>query len=201
MYRYKPLEMETFEPLNLPPFDEAIPGGGAFSTIFRLFDKAKKLGYFKDYMLIGGMAVMNYTEPRPTDDTDFALNLTLEALGKLQEFLLANGGVLDRDGYVVIERIKCQLIPIEDSLFMQDALRHAERVTVAGVQIKVMKMEYIIARYLRLIQRPDRRLKDTQKLLLLLDQFHKVDEVLLDQVLLRYNLKDSYIEFRQRQGI
>ncbi len=171
---------------------------GPFATILRLLDLAKSQGYFTDYVLGGGVATLNYTEPFLTYDTGFVVDMTGSAtMRELDDFFVKNGAIRNNRGYIEIDGMPCQFLSIGDDL-IRDAFTNPNTVTVGGRQLHILKIEYLIANYLRLIRLPKRKKRDTAKLLLLLDQPGKIDSVLLSAILEKNNLGSDYRRFLER---
>lgn len=66
-----------------------------FNDLLRMFNE-KRI----EYMIVGGYAVMKYTEPRFTKDLDVWVRNSLENAAKVYEALAGFGAPLQRDGLV-----------------------------------------------------------------------------------------------------
>jgi len=168
---------------------------GPFATIFRLLDRAKELGYFTDYVISGRLAAMNYTEPVYAHGADFLVNAEV-IMRDLDAFLLDSGAIRDDRGYFEIDGMPCKFHAAGDDL-TREAFAHPHTVPVGRRKIKVLKIEYLIADYIGLMRLQEHKKKSISELLWLFTQRQKINETLLDQILIKHDLKNDFIAFKQ----
>lgn len=178
---------------------EDIPQTDPFLTVFQLMEEARRLGFVTDYVVSGGVAVMQYVEPIETFDLDlavtFAGNVDFQAFYKLFKDA---GAVRNDEGLLEVQGLPMQIIAPATPL-MQEAVEHPLEFDYATFKIKVLRTEYLVANYLYLLRkRPDRRIRDTLKLNALLLQPKKIDVSSLNAILTRFGLEADYQEFLRR---
>ncbi len=141
-------------------------------------------GLIKDYALGGALAAIYYTEPFTTYDADIifvASDKTLSAgIPAIYSHLQSKGWRVEREHLVVKD------FPVQfraASGLTEEAVRDANPIEYEGVPAKVLRPEYIIA-----IAASVGRHKDLARIEQLISHA-KIDKALLDDILLRYNLK------------
>jgi len=151
-------------------------------------------GLVQDYAIAGGMAAIYYAEAVLTYDLDVYCKVSgsgINILGHIYQRLQDLGfASFDRDGNIVVVGVPVQFIPVHDAM-TEEALKNSVSASY-GVPTKVLRIEYLIAIYLKVF-----RPKDRAKLILLLEESH--DKNLLADILSRHKLVERYQQF-QRQG-
>ena len=132
----------------------------------------------------GALAAIYYTEPVTTYDADIVLiasDKTLsEGIPAINAHLQSKGWRIERE-HLLIKDFPVQFLAA--SGLTEEAVRNAKRIECEGVPAKVFRPEYIIA-----IAASVGRHKDFARIEQMLDQV-KIDKLLLDDILRRYNLK------------
>ncbi len=176
---------------------KAMFGEGAIKVMKEL----KQKGVIKDFVVGGGVAAIAHVEPITTKDLDIIVETIATGIGFLQpifDYLIGKGyefeKIVDEAGnakkgeHIVIEGTPTQFIPITNSL-LEEAVNNPVMKSIGGIDVKVLKAEYLIAMYTQIF-----RPKDQEKLIRLTDQA-EVDEGLLKQILQKYNLSGKYNKF------
>ncbi len=164
----------------MPDESCAIP----LADILRAANELFSVGLIKDYALGGALAAIYYTEPVTTYDADIVLiasDKTLsEGIPAINAHLQSKGWRIERE-HLLIKDFPVQFLAA--SGLTEEAVRNAKRIEYEGVPAKVFRPEYIIA-----IAASVGRHKDFARIEQMLDQV-KIDKLLLDDILRRYNLK------------
>ena len=164
----------------MPDESCAIP----FADILRAANELVSVGLIKDYALGGALAAIYYTEPVTTYDADIvfiASDKTLsEGIPAIKAHLQSKGWRIERE-HLLIKDFPVQFLAA--SGLTEEAVRNANSIEYEGVPAKVFRPEYIIA-----IAASVGRHKDFARIEQMLDQV-KIDKLLLDDILRRYNLK------------
>ena len=164
----------------MPDESSAIP----LADVLRAANELVSVGLIKDYALGGALAAIYYTEPVTTYDADIVLiasDKTLsEGIPAIYEHLQSKGWRVERE-HLLIKDFPVQFLAA--SGLTEEAVRNAKRIEYEGVPAKVFRPEYIIA-----IAASVGRHKDFARIEQMLDQV-KIDKLLLDDILRRYNLK------------
>ena len=164
----------------MPDESWAIP----LADILRAANELVSVGLIKDYALGGALAAIYYTEPVTTYDADIvfiASDKTLsEGIPAINAHLQSKGWRVERE-HLLIKDFPVQFLAA--SGLTEEAVRNAKRIEYEGVPAKVFRPEYIIA-----IAASVGRHKDFARIEQMLDQT-KIDKLLLDDILRRYNLK------------
>ena len=164
----------------MPDESCAIP----LADILRAANELVSVGLIKDYALGGALAAIYYTEPVTTYDADIIFITKDKTLGAgipaIYEHLQSKGWRIERE-HLLIKDFPVQFLAA--SGLTEEAVRNAKRIEYEGVPAKVFRPEYIIA-----IAASVGRYKDFARIEQMLDQV-KIDKLLLDDILRRYNLK------------
>src|SRR5207249_1029799 len=154
------------------------------ADVLRAANELVSVGLIKDFALGGALAAIYYTEPVTTYDADIifiASDKTLSAgIPAIYSHLQSKGWRVERE-HLLIKDFPVQLLAA--SGLTEEAVREARPIEFEGVPAKVFRPEYIIA-----IAASVGRHKDFARIEQLLDQV-KIDKLLLDDILRRYNLK------------
>jgi hypothetical protein len=141
-------------------------------------------GLIEDYALGGALAAIYYVEPFTTYDADIifvATDKTLSAgIPAIYSYLQSKGWRVERE-HLLIKDFPVQFLAA--SGLTEEAVRKANRIEYDGIPAKVFGAEYIIA-----IAVSVGRHKDLARIEQLMAQA-KIDKALLDDILLRHNLK------------
>jgi len=164
----------------MPDESSAIP----LADVLRAANELVSVGLIKDYALGGALAAIYYTEPVTTYDADIvfiASDKTLsEGIPAINAHLQSKGWRIERE-HLLIKDFPVQFLAA--SGLTEEAVRNANSIEYEGVPAKVFRPEYIIA-----IAASVGRHKDFARIEQMLDQV-KIDKLLLDDILRRYNLK------------
>jgi len=164
----------------MPDESSAIP----LADVLRAANELVSVGLIKDYALGGALAAIYYTEPVTTYDADIvfiASDKTLsEGIPAINAHLQSKGWRIERE-HLLIKDFPVQFLAA--SGLTEEAVRNANSIEYEGVPAKVFRPEYIIA-----IAASVGRHKDFARIEQMLEQV-KIDKLLLDDILRRYNLK------------
>jgi len=160
------------------------PSAIPLAEVLRAANELVAAGLIEDYALGGALAAIYYTEPVTTYDADIIFITKDKTLGAgipaIYEHLQSKGWRIERE-HLLIKDFPAQFLAA--SGLTEEAVRNAKRIEYEGVPAKVFRPEYIIA-----IAASVGRYKDFARIEQMLDQV-KIDKLLLDDILRRYNLK------------
>jgi len=161
----------------------------------KVINKMQAEGLFKRYAIGGGIGALFYIEPIATFDLDIFVILsdessTLVSLSPLY-YWLAQKGYNTQGGHVIIEGIPVQFIPVYNDL-IEEAVRNSVVKVYENTRTYVLQPEYLIAILVQ-TSRP----KDRERLIKFLDESELCFEK-LDAILLKYDLKKAYDNFRRQ---
>ena len=160
------------------------PSAIPLAEVLRAANELVAAGLIEDYALGGALAAIYYTEPVTTYDADIIFITKDKTLGAgipaIYEHLQSKGWRIERE-HLLIKDFPAQFLAA--SGLTEEAVRNAKRIEYEGVPAKVFRPEYIIA-----IAASVGRHKDFARIEQMLDQV-KIDKLLLDDILRRYNLK------------
>ena len=164
----------------MPDESSAIP----LADILRAANELVSVGLIKDYALGGALAAIYYTEPVTTYDANIifiASDKTLSGgIPAIYSHLQSKGWRVERE-YLLLKDFPVQFLVA--SGLTEEAVRNAKPIEFEGIPARVFSPEYIIA-----IAASVGRHKDFARIEQMLDQV-KIDKLLLDDILRRYNLK------------
>src|SRR6266404_3506337 len=160
------------------------PSGIPLADVLRAGNELVSAGLIKDYALGGALAAIYYTEPVTAYDADIVFIASDKTLSKgipaINAHSQSKGWRIERE-HLLIKDFPVQFLAA--SGLTEEAVRNAKRIEYEGVSAKVFRPEYIIA-----IAASVGRHKDFARIEQMLDQV-KIDKLLLDDILRRYNLK------------
>ena len=160
------------------------PSAIPLAEVLRAANELVAAGLIEDYALGGALAAIYYTEPVTTYDADIIFITKDKTLGAgipaIYEHLQSKGWRIERE-HLLIKDFPAQFLAA--SGLTEEAVRNAKRIEYEGVPARVFRPEYIIA-----IAASVGRHKDFARIEQMLDQV-KIDKLLLDDILRRYNLK------------
>jgi hypothetical protein len=160
----------------------------------KIINKMQAEGLFSSYSIGGGIAALFYIEPVTTFDLDIFIILP-ETSGPLVS-LAPLYAWLEKKGYkpeneqVIIEGVPVQFIPTYNDL-VKDGVLSALDKKYGQAPAKVLRPEHLIAIMLQTF-----RPKDKDRLLKFLDEA-KISDELLDQILRKHGLKQTFEDFRK----
>jgi len=158
--------------------------GIPLAEVLRVSNELVSVGLIEDYALGGALAAIYYTEPVTTYDADIiflASDKTLSAgIPAIYSHLQSKGWRVERE-HLLVKDFPVQFLAA--SGLTEEAVRNSNCIEFEGVPAKVFRPEYIIAIAARV-----GRHKDLARIEQLLEQA-KIDKPMLDDILLRYNLK------------
>lgn len=159
-----------------------------------LLNRMRSNGVISDYALFGAAAQMRYTEPIATLDVDILIELPsadrLDVLAPIYEFCRKSGYTAKGEA-IQVGAWPVQFIPVFDSL-TKDALEQADTADLEGVQIRVVR-----ANYLALIALSVGRAKDYARILAMLES-GSVTQKKIKNLAEKYGLLDAWNDFRAR---
>lgn len=146
----------------------------------------KREGAVSDYALGGAIAIIFWSEPVATYDLDvFVLmgqSAPLVSLSPIYEWARKRG-YEERAEHIIISGVPVQIIPAHNEL-ASEAVTEAVDMDYAGLPVRVITPEYLIALYLEESARTRKRLERVETLL----EAGTVDEAKLKSILDRFKL-------------
>ncbi len=162
---------------------------------FKVIHKMHKEGVLKDYAIGGAVATIYYTEPFDTEDIDiFFIPPEKEKIIVLTPFynwLLEKRKYKVYKEYILIGQTPIQFIPATTEL-EKEAVKNAVIVSYKGIELKILRPEYLIAIFLQVYRR-----KDIAKIIKLFEEA-KIDKNLLTKILTRYGLEKKFKDFMDK---
>ena len=144
-------------------------------------------GIVADYAVGGAIALIFWSEPVATFDLDVFVLLEqtspLVSLSPIYEWARKRG-YEERAEHIVIASVPVQIIPAHNEL-AAEAVTQAVEMDYAGVPVRVMRPEHLIALYLEESARTHKRLERVEALL----EEGSVDEAKLKSLLKRFKLR------------
>jgi hypothetical protein len=154
------------------------------ADVLRAANELVSAGLIEDYALGGALAAIYYVEPFTTYDADIFFVATDKSLSAgipaIYSYLQSKGWRVEHE-HLLIRDFPVQFLAA--SGLTEEAVRKANRIKYDGIPAKVFRPEYIIA-----IAASVGRHKDLARIEQLTAQA-KIDQALLDDILLRHNLK------------
>lgn len=164
----------------------------------QVINNLEKEGVIEGYAMGGATALLFYAEPALTFDIDIFVFLPankgtkgLVDLGPLYESLQSKGYQAEKE-HVMIEGIPVQFIPVYNSL-VEEAVKQAATKEYEGVEIKVLKIEYLLA-----IMTDTNRPKDRERIGKLLEEV-SFDQNALESILKRHSLRKKWEKHIERK--
>jgi hypothetical protein len=150
---------------------------------------------FESYAIGGGIAALFYIEPVATFDLDVFVILPgdtggLVSLSSIYSWLETHG-YKSVNEQVIIEGIPVQFIPAYNDL-VKDAVENSVHKQYKEVSAPVLGAEYLMAIMIQAF-----RPKDRDRLMKFIDETD-IDNVRLSAILEKYNLKNSFEEFKRK---
>ena len=154
------------------------------AEVLRAANDLVAVGLIEDYALGGALAAIYYVEPFTTYDADIIFvaadkGLTAGIPG-IYAHLQKAGWLVERE-HLLVKGFPVQFLAAAG--LTKEAVREARAIEYEGVPAKVFRPEHIIA-----IAASVGRHKDLARIEQLLEQA-EIDRTLLDDILVRYNLK------------
>ena len=159
----------------------------SFADALRVLERMKREGVVEDYAIAGAMALIFWTEPVPTFDLDVLVFLpgdegAIVSLSPLYAWAVANG-YSARGEHVTIEGIPVQFLPSHGDL-ADEAIESAASLDYEGVNVRVVRPEYLVALYLE----PGARTRKRRERAAALMESDSIDRAALDGLLARFGL-------------
>lgn len=158
--------------------------------VFAEINELEQAGLIENYALGGALAALFYTEVSRTYDVDiFALldvpTGSLVSLEKIYTWAKEKGHDY-KDEHLLIFNVPVQILVAAPGL-QADAILSANKLSYEGVEIKVMKPEFLIALYLSAggAKRKERAIA--------LLELKTLDKKLLQELLTKYNLPTNLL--------
>jgi predicted nucleotidyltransferase len=122
----------------------------------RILDRLKRTNIINNYAIGGGYAVNYYLEPILTYDLDiFILMDTDEEFHALYDYFRKARYKIE-NVYIVIGDMPVQFLPSFIHPLIKESVRKAKRITVSGINTKVLTLEYLIATLLMAFRPKDK---------------------------------------------
>lgn len=158
------------------------------ADVYRAIDAMEVDGVVDDYAVGGGMAALFYAETTPTFDIDVFVVIAQQGLlidlSSIYNWA-RNKGFEVRDEYLIVHGVPVQILVANEGL-ETEAIKESQAMTNAGVDIRVMKPEYLVALYLQ--TGGDKRRGRARDLF----AQDAIDNDTLKDVLTRYNLIEKW---------
>ncbi len=159
-----------------------------FARVLALLNEMKKAAAIDEYAVAGAMAIVFWAEPVPTYDLDVLVWMPsspgpIVTLRSIYQWLAGRGYQPDAE-HVLIEGLPVQFLPAHNAL-ADEAVRTAATLEYEGVEVRVVRPEYLIALYLEPGAQTARRRERAE----LLAESSTLDAELLDDLLRRYELE------------
>ncbi len=122
----------------------------SFRGALRTLNQMRDAGVIEQYAIAGAIAIVFWSEPVPTYDLDVLVFLPpaagpLVSLAPIYRWADEHGYPAE-DEHVVIEGVPTQFLPSPNAL-ADEALESAATFDYEGVQVRVVRPEYLIALY------------------------------------------------------
>jgi len=160
--------------------------------VFKVLNEMIQEGIIEDYLIAGSIGAMYYLPPNLflTKDLDVRIPVNTEenqliTFSEIWHYLTVERGYPIDGQHIIIEGVPVEFFPIEKGL-EQEAYNNSELVSFYNTWVKISKPEYIIANYVQTNRKQDR-----EKIRLLL-QHYTIDMVLLEQILVRFDLDTKF---------
>lgn len=158
-------------------------------------NKLVEIGLIEKFAIGGGIAHFYYIEPSVTYDLDIMVRIksvpnNLTPLKEIYEWAEINNFDI-KDEHIIVENIPVQFLP-EYNPLVEDAVEKATEVLIFDTKTFIIKPEYLMA-----IMLQTNRSKDRERLLLFLEQTD-YDPSLFEEILVKFNLIESYAKFRKK---
>lgn len=158
-------------------------------------NKLVEIGLIEKFAIGGGIAHFYYIEPSVTYDLDIMVRIksvpnNLTPLKEIYEWAEINNFDI-KDEHIIVENIPVQFLP-EYTPLAEDAVEKATEVLIFDTKTFIIKPEYFMA-----IMLQTNRSKDRERLLLFLEQTD-YDPSLFEEILVKFNLIESYAKFRKK---
>lgn len=159
----------------------------SFADALRVLNEMKASGVVEDYAVAGAMAMVFWAEPIPTYDLDVLVFLpvskrTIVSLEPLYAWTKQHGYAAQAE-HVVIAGVPVQFLPAHNAL-AEEAVDRAANLTYEGVEVRVVRPEYLVALYL---EPGARTLKRRERAAALMESAG-LDRAVLDDLLVRFRL-------------
>lgn len=160
------------------------PSAIPLADVLRAANELVSVGLIEDYALGGALAAIYYVEPFTTYDADIIFVTKDKTLGAgipaIYSYLQSKGWRVERE-HLLVKDFPVQFLAA--SGLTEEAVREARVIEYEGLPAKVFRPEHIIA-----IAASVGRHKDLARIEQLMAQA-RIDKALLDDILLRHNLK------------
>jgi hypothetical protein len=159
----------------------------SFANTLRAVNGLKSSGIIEEYAVAGAMALTFWIEPVATFDLDVLVMLPrsdgpLVSLDPIYRWATDRGYVAEHE-HVVIEGVPVQFLPSFGAL-TDEAIRTAADREYQGVDLRVVRPEYLIALFLV----PSARTAKRRERAAALRDSPSIDRDLLDEMMTRFNL-------------
>lgn len=159
----------------------------SFANTLRAVNELKSSGIIEDYAVAGAMALTFWIEPVPTFDLDVLVMLPQSAgplisLDPIYRWAAERGYMTEHE-HVLIEGVPVQFLPSFGAL-VDEAIQTAADREYQGVDLRVVKPEYLIALFLV----PSARTAKRRERAAALRDSSSIDRELLNDLMIRFKL-------------
>lgn len=159
----------------------------SFANTLRAVNELKSTGIIEDYAVAGAMALVFWIEPVPTFDLDVLVMLPQSAgplisLDPIYRWAADRGYVAEHEHFI-IEGVPVQFLPSFGAL-ADEAIRTAADREYQGIDLRVVKPEYLIALFLV----PSARTAKRRERAAALRDSPSIDRDLLNDLMIRFKL-------------
>ena len=162
------------------------------SKILDIMDDLVDQNYIRDYVIGGGFALLFHSTPVFTEDIDFFCYFTHSGLildvSDIYLYLKEKYGIQTSGLHLKLDNTLIQILPASDNL-TKEAMDNYETKSVAGKEIKVFSLEYLMA-IMIFIGRP----KDKSRLVKLIEE-DEYNKEILDGILKKHGLNKKWNKF------
>ena len=172
----------------------------AIPDVFRRINELQQRGLIGEYSVGGAFAFIYYAEPFETRDLDVFAHLPqlglLVTLEPIYDYLKQLGYPFE-DECVRIEGVPVQFLPAIGDALVEEAVRDAIAIEVAGVPTRIFTMEHAVAIALKTY-----RAKDRMKILHLWETgIRRPDASRLESILRRNALWEKWQKFARENEL
>ena len=160
----------------------------SFLAALRSLEELKRAAIIEDYAVAGAMALVFWAEPIPTYDLDVLVLLPEQdtpilSLGPIYQWAAAKGHAVHAE-HVIVAGVPVQFLPSHNEL-TDEAIQTAATLDYEGVEVRVVRPEYLVALYLV----PSARTAKRRERAAALTESPKTDQSLLEDLMHRFKLK------------
>jgi hypothetical protein len=161
--------------------------------LIELIDEMLRENIVQNYAVFGALAQMRYTEAVVTMDADILVGVENDSIAVLSPIyaFCKDRGYLPEGEAIRVGAWPVQFIPAFDAL-SRDAMEHAEPGDIDGLNVRVVRADYLAAMALKV-----GRAKDKLRILALLENA-AVTPAEIEKLAKQYQLEEQWTTFREQ---